>query len=102
MLLAFFERLREFEVPVSTREMLDCLDMFQHRLIRFSQDDFYYLSRTALVKDEKYYDRFDRAFDAFFSGLDHLSGVLDTPELELVFKQWLADAAYSPAEVERA
>ncbi|MFT7242917.1 MAG: hypothetical protein ACI82A_000258 [Candidatus Azotimanducaceae bacterium] len=82
MLLGFFERLREYQVPVSTREFLDCLNLFQHRVLQFNVDDFYYLSRTSLVKDEKYYDRFDRAFDSFFSGLDDLPALIEQPDVE--------------------
>ena len=82
MLLAFFERLREYEIPVSTREFLDCLNLFQHRVLQFNVDDFYYLSRMSLVKDEKYYDRFDRAFDSFFSGLDDLPALIELPDVE--------------------
>jgi uncharacterized protein with von Willebrand factor type A (vWA) domain len=89
MLLGFFERLREYEVPVSTRELLDCLNLFQHRLLRFSIDDFYFLSRTSLVKDEKYYDRFDRAFDSFFSGLDSLPALFVQPEIEPLLQRLL-------------
>tara|TARA_R110002072_G_scaffold3830_4_gene27291 strand:+ start:43003 stop:44409 length:1407 start_codon:yes stop_codon:yes gene_type:complete len=89
MLLGFFERLREYGVPVSTREILDCLNLFEHRILQFAIDDFYYLSRTSLVKDEKYYDRFDRAFDAFFSGLDSLPSLFAEEEIETQLQQLL-------------
>ena len=59
MLLGFFEHLRRYRVPVSVRELIDLLSIFSQRLIFADQDEFYFLSRLSLVKDEKYYDRFD-------------------------------------------
>lgn len=50
----------------------------QQRLIAIDIGQFYVLSRTALVKDEKYYDRFDLAFDAFFYSLDDVSALFNT------------------------
>lgn len=78
MLLGFFEHLRRYAVPVSIRELIDLLAIFDRRLLFADQDEFYFLSRLALVKDEKYYDRFDRAFASYFSGVDDWIGVFDT------------------------
>ena len=47
--------------------------------------DFYHLSRTVMVKDEKYFDRFDRAFGAFVNGLDSVEGLLEA----LIPEEWL-------------
>lgn len=85
MLLEFFFTLKKFGVPVTTREFLTLLEAMQHRLAFASFDDFYLLARTCLVKDEKYYDRFDRAFGAFFKGLENLDGILDA----LIPDDWL-------------
>ena len=82
MLLGFFEHLRRYRVPVSIRELIDLLSMFSHRLIFADQDEFYFLSRLSLVKDEKYYDRFDQAFASYFSGLDDWVGVFEEDESE--------------------
>ena len=69
MLINFFLTLRKYKVPVTTRELMDLLTALQHRLVYANTDDFYLLSRTCLVKDEKNYDKFDRAFAAYFKGL---------------------------------
>lgn len=77
MLIRFFQHLREHRVPVSLRELLDLLAALQARLVFASAEDFYFVSRLCLVKDEKYYDRFDVAFDSFFSGLEEWQGLFD-------------------------
>mgnify|MGYP006125844063 FL=1 len=84
MLLDFFEHLRRHRVPISIRELIDLLSIFSHRLIFADQDEFYFLSRLSLVKDEKYYDRFDQAFAAYFSGVDDWVGVFEKDESELL------------------
>ncbi len=82
MLLGFFDHLRRYRVPVSVRELIDLLSIFSHRLLFADQDEFYFLSRLSLVKDEKYYDRFDQAFASYFSGLDDWIGVFEEDESE--------------------
>jgi len=82
MLLGFFEHLRRYRVPVSVRELIDLLSIFSQRLIFADQNEFYFLSRLSLVKDEKYYDRFDQAFGTYFSGLDDWVGVFKEDESE--------------------
>lgn len=69
MLLEFFIHLRRWRVPVSVRELLDLLAAMRARLVFADIEQFYFLARLCLVKDEKYFDRFDQAFDDFFSGL---------------------------------
>ena len=49
-------------MPVSTKELLDLLEGLKQRIAFADMDDFYYFSRACMVKDEKYFDRFDRAF----------------------------------------
>ena len=77
MLVNFFFTLRKAEVPVSLKELLVLLEAMSHNLAFGSVDDFYLLSRTCMVKDEKYFDRFDRAFGAYFKGLDSLDGIVE-------------------------
>lgn len=77
MLLNFFTGLRNHKVPVSIKELLVLLEAMQHRLAFGSIDDFYSLSRTVLIKDEKYYDRFDRAFSAYFKGLESVDNLFE-------------------------
>ncbi len=76
MLIGFFLHLREAGLPVSIREFLDLLAALRERVAFASLEDFYFLSRACLVKEEKYFDRFDRAFGAYFEGLEMLDEVL--------------------------
>ena len=79
MLIDFFYTLRAAKLPVSVKEYLTLLEALQADVVgpnsddAFGMDDFYYLSRTALVKDEKHYDKFDRAFAAYFKGVEMLT-----------------------------
>ncbi|MGY0215867.1 vWA domain-containing protein [Endozoicomonadaceae bacterium StTr2] len=88
MLLSFFETLRKFKVPVSIREYLDLLGALEQRLAFASQEEFYFLSRALLVKDERHFDKFDRAFSAYFEGLEGVEDILDT----LIPDDWLRKA----------
>ncbi len=94
MLVNFFTTLRRYDVPVTLRELMDLLRGMRARLIYADVDDFYLLSRAALVKDEKHYDKFDRAFSSYFKGLDNLEGLLSTliPDawLKREFEKWLS------------
>ena len=78
-------------MPVSTRELLDCLQLFEQRLLFANLEDFYFLSRMTLVKDEKYYDRFDKAFDNFFSGLGEVDGLFEPPENMQLLEHFMAN-----------
>jgi len=87
MLLDFFYTLRSAKLPVSVKEYLTLLEALQKGVVGpntlpadgeaeasgYSIDDFYFLARTTLVKDEKHYDKFDRAFGAYFKGIEHVS-----------------------------
>ncbi len=76
MLIDFFYTLRAAKLPVSVREYLTLLEALQAGVVgphsddAWSLDDFYHLGRTVLVKDEKHYDKFDRAFAAYFQGVE--------------------------------
>ena len=85
MLINFFLTLRKYKLPVTIRELMDLINGLQHQLVYANLDDFYLLSRTALVKDEKNYDKFDRAFSAYFKGLEDLHGLLES----LIPDEWL-------------
>ncbi len=85
MLINLFLTLRKYRVPVTIRELLDLLAALKRRIVYASLDDFYLLCRTCLVKDEKNYDKFDRAFSAYFRGLDDLHGMLQA----LIPDEWL-------------
>jgi len=76
MLIDFFYTLRAAKLPVSVKEYLTLLEALQADVVgptnpdACSMDDFYYLARTALVKDERHFDKFDRAFAAYFKGVE--------------------------------
>jgi len=67
---SFFAELREARVPVSLREYLTLMEAMQKRIAAFNIEDFYFLARTALVKDERHLDRFDRVFGHCFRGIE--------------------------------
>ena len=77
MLVKFFFLLRKAGVPVSVTELLTLLEALKAGLGELSAERFYYLSRTCMVKDEKYYDRFDRAFAEHFKGVEDIFSMLE-------------------------
>ena len=70
MLIDFFFTLRDAKVPVTIREFLTLLEALEKNVGEASLDDFYYVARLTLVKDEAHFDKFDRAFGAYFKGID--------------------------------
>lgn len=81
MLIGFFNKVREYRVPCTIRELLDLIRALEQNVVYANIDDFYTLSRAILVKDESYFDRFDRAFADYFKGVESLdidlSGIPD-------------------------
>ena len=97
MLVNFFLHLKARQLPVSTKELLVLLEALEARLVSGSLDDFYLLSRAILVKDEALYDRFDRAFGEYFTGVEALPGMA-----AMIPEEWLELAARRHlSEVER-
>jgi uncharacterized protein with von Willebrand factor type A (vWA) domain len=86
MLIDFFYTLRSAKLPVSVKEYLTLLEAMRAGVIGPSVDDFYYLSRTALVKDEAHFDKFDRAFAAYFKGVELLTDFTQDVPLEWLRK----------------
>src|SRR6202165_263847 len=70
MLISFFLELRAAKVPASLREFLSLLEAMRQGVARFDIDEFYFLARTSLVKDERHLDRFDRVFGHCFKGIE--------------------------------
>jgi uncharacterized protein with von Willebrand factor type A (vWA) domain len=100
MLINFFMTLRKYKVPVTIRELMDLITALQYRVVYANVDDFYLLSRTCLVKDEKNYDKFDRAFAAYFKGLEDLHGLLES----LIPDEWLRrefEKSLTPEDLEK-
>jgi uncharacterized protein with von Willebrand factor type A (vWA) domain len=69
MLIDFFYSLRGAKLPVSVKEYLTLLEALKAQVIGPSIDEFYFLARMTLIKDEKYFDKFDQAFGAYFNGI---------------------------------
>lgn len=89
MLFTFFLTVREAGVKTSLSEFLMLLEALSKHVAVFSLDDFYHLARVTLVKDESQYDRFDRAFAAYFKGIEALTGEL----LGSIPEEWLRKQA---------
>jgi uncharacterized protein len=97
MLVRFFFLLRAAGVPVSLTELLTLLEALKAGLGDLSAERFYYLARTCLVKDERYYDRYDKAFAAHFKGAEDLFALLQR-ELPQDWLAKLAEREFSDAE----
>jgi uncharacterized protein len=92
MFLPFFQCLREEGVPVSVREFLSFLEAMAAGIVTHDPEGFYHLARTAMVKDERHIDRFDRAFARSFSGLEGISADQVLEALNLP-RDWLEKLA---------
>jgi len=90
MFLTFFTELRAAKVPVSLREYLSLLEALDRDLADKSVEEFYYLSRTCLVKDERHFDKFDRVFSQVFKGLESMGQALEKTGIP---EEWLRKLA---------
>jgi uncharacterized protein len=105
MLIDFFYTLRSAKLPVSVKEYLTLLEALKEGVVGpnndegvgYKIDDFYYLSRTALVKDEKHYDKFDRAFASYFKGVEMVADFTKDIPLEWLRKN--LELQLSPEEL---
>ncbi|MDC3108282.1 hypothetical protein OA416_03715 [Paracoccaceae bacterium] len=80
MFLNLFDEMKNAKIPVSLREYLTFLEALTEGVAVFDVNDFYYLARSSLVKDERHIDRFDQVFSHVFKGLEEI-------ELDEVFKK---------------
>src|SRR5262249_23312590 len=85
MFFQFFDELRAARIPVTLKEYLALMDALSRDVIDMKVDEFYYLSRTALVKDERNLDKFDRVFGHVFRGLEGLDASL----IAQIPEEWL-------------
>jgi hypothetical protein len=96
VLIDFFFTLKDAKIPVSIKEFLVLLEAMQKNVIAPSLDDFYYLSRTTLVKDEAHFDKFDKAFGLYFRGID---AIFDKyPEIPLEWLQKRMERELTPEQ----
>ncbi|SMR72078.1 hypothetical protein SAMN04488030_1424 [Aliiroseovarius halocynthiae] len=100
MFLPFFENLRAANVPVSLREYLSFLEAMKAGLVTYDVEGFYYLARTAMVKDERNLDKFDRAFAASFEGLEAISAdqMLEAVDIPREWLEKMAEKFMTPEE----
>ena len=101
MFVPFIQSLRKAGVPVSITEHLALLGAMEAEVVAYDVEDFYFLARSALVKDERWFDRFDRVFAQSFKGLEVVSGA---PEdlVRALPEDWLrklAEKTLSPEEM---
>ncbi|WP_447928772.1 vWA domain-containing protein [Vreelandella sp. EE27] len=85
MFIGLFETLKRAGVPVSLRELLDLHAVAERGVVFADIDAFYHAARTVMVKDERYFDRFDRAFAAWFEGLENVDAGVEA----LIPDEWL-------------
>jgi len=85
MLTSFFQVLKRAGIPVTIKELLDLILALKNHLAFASVDEFYFLSRTILVKDEKYFDRFDQAFGSYYSDLESVEDIIQA----MIPDEWL-------------
>ena len=85
MLINLFNTVKSSGVPCSLRELLDLIAALDAKIVHADMTDFYYLSRSLLVKDEKYFDKFDKAFEIYFKGMDKLEDIFQA----LIPEDWL-------------
>ena len=102
MFLPFFDNLRKGGVPVSLREYLSFLEGMSAGLVTYDVEGFYYLARTAMVKDERNLDKFDRAFATTFKGLEEirLEDVLKAVNIPADWLEKLAEKHLTASEME--
>ena len=78
MFVEFFLALKEARIPVTLREFLVLLEAMERKVVSFNVDDFYFLSRSSLVKDERNLDKFDQVFGSCFEGLEFGQDLFET------------------------
>ena len=89
MFINLFYTLRTYGVPVSTRELLDLYALLETGIVFADREQFYELIRLCMVKDEKYFDKFDRAMADYFEGIDTLDMDELMAKLGDIPKEWL-------------
>ncbi len=89
MFVHLFYTLRKYGVPVTTTELLDLNEAVQSGLVYADREEFYHLAKLCLVKDERYYDKFDRAMKAYFDGIETLDTDALLSQLKQIPEGWL-------------
>lgn len=95
MMTGFFLTLRKAGIPVTLTEFLTLLDALSQRVTAHDLEEFYYLARAALVKDERHYDRFDQVFSSHFKGMETLFDQIVGAKVPLEWLHKLAELTLS-------
>lgn len=98
MFVDFFYELKEAKLPVTLREYLTLLEALKAGVVRFSMEDFYYLSRATLVKDERNLDKFDKVFGSYFEGYEFVDETM-MPDIPDEWLQAMAEKFLTPEEM---
>ena len=98
MFVEFFLALKEARIPVTLREFLVLLEAMERKVVSFNVDDFYFLSRSCLVKDERNLDKFDQVFGSCFKGLEFGQDLFET-EIPEDWLQKLAERVMTTEEM---
>ena len=99
MFLNFFNELRAAKVPVTLKEYLALMEAMDKGVIDRDVEDFYYLARAALVKDERNIDKFDKVFGHVFKGLDSLGDAVEAQDLPEEWLRKMTEKFLSPEEM---
>ncbi len=99
MFLNFFNELRQAKVPVTLKEYLSLMEAMDKQVIGRDVTDFYYLARTALVKDERNIDKFDKVFGHVFKGLDSFADAVDVQEIPEEWLRKMTEKFLTPEEM---
>jgi len=102
MFLNFFIELRNVKIPVSLKEYLSLLDCLDKNVISYKVENFYYLSRASLIKNEKHIDRFDLVFSKVFKGIEDISleNLLNKVDIPKEWVKKLSEKLLTPEEME--
>ncbi|MDL2401709.1 vWA domain-containing protein [Rhizobium mayense] len=93
MFIPFFLKLKEAKVPVTLREFLSLLEGMEEGIADYDVEAFYYLARAALIKDERFIDRFDQVFADYFRGVEAVGGDRVATEAAAIPEEWLRKLA---------
>ena len=88
MFITFLHNLKESGVPVSIKEYLDFLAGLDAGITNLDTNSFYHFAKASLVKDERYFDKFDKTFSKFFEGALEIGEEL----LKSIPEEWIRDA----------
>ena len=102
MFLNLFLTMRQYRIPVSIREYLSLLECLSNDVISYKVEEFYFLSRSVLIKNEKHIDRFDKVFSNVFKGIENITidDVFNNVEIPKEWIRKLSEKLLTKSELE--